>query len=296
LSRRPRRVILVAVPPKSPYLEEITRLDPVADHKRITHLITCYEFPFDTTRALEMAFFRTYAVPTIGTLLDTTGEFAARAQKRYDDTDLIVSLMVEDGYDSDTGRRALRRMNQIHGRFDISNDDFLYVLSNFVFEPPRWIERFGWRKMVEHERLALFYNWREIGRRMNIKDIPPDYAAFERFNRDYEREHLRPTEAAVRVARAARTMFLSWFPGLPRRVGEQVISAMLDDPLLDAFGFPRPAPPVRRAVEAGLRARAAVVRALPPRSRPRLRTERRTRTYPRGYVVEELGPPEPARS
>jgi hypothetical protein len=94
----------------SPYLKEIRRLDPVVDHKRITRLITCYEFPFDTTRSLELAFFRTYAVPAIGTLLDSSGEFAARAQKRYDDTDLIVSLMVEDGYDSDTGCRALRRL------------------------------------------------------------------------------------------------------------------------------------------------------------------------------------------
>src|SRR5437868_10969970 len=74
----------------SPYLDEILRLDPVADHKRIMHLVVCYEFPFDTTRSLEMAFFRTYAVPAIGERLDSTREFALR---------------------------ALRRMNQIHGRF-----------------------------------------------------------------------------------------------------------------------------------------------------------------------------------
>jgi len=91
------------VPRTSPYLEEILRLDPVGDHKRITHLVTCYEFPFDTTRSLELAFFRTYAVPAIGTLLDPSGEFAARPQKRYDDTDLIIGLMIEDGYDGETG-------------------------------------------------------------------------------------------------------------------------------------------------------------------------------------------------
>ncbi|TMK90526.1 MAG: DUF2236 domain-containing protein, partial [Actinobacteria bacterium] len=73
---------------RSPYLEEILRLDPVADHKRITQLVVCYEFPFDTTRSLEMAFFRTDAVPEIGERLDSTQEFARRAQRRYDDTDL----------------------------------------------------------------------------------------------------------------------------------------------------------------------------------------------------------------
>jgi len=36
-------------------------------------------------------------------------------------------------------------MNQLHGRFDIANEDFLYVLSTFIFEPIRWNTRFGWR-------------------------------------------------------------------------------------------------------------------------------------------------------
>jgi hypothetical protein len=35
------------------------------------------------------------------------------------------------------------RINQMHGRFSISNDDFLYVLSTFVYEPIRWNERLG---------------------------------------------------------------------------------------------------------------------------------------------------------
>src|SRR5919109_4579005 len=111
---------------RSPYLEEILRLDPVADHKRIVHLHVCYEFPFDTTRSLEFALFRTYAVPSIARLLDSTGEFGERAQKRYDDTDILISTFAEQGYDSEPGRRAIRRMNQIHGRFPIANEDFLY--------------------------------------------------------------------------------------------------------------------------------------------------------------------------
>ena len=56
-------------------LEEIRRLDPERDHQRIVFLSTCYEFPFDTTRALEFALFRTFCVPSIAALLDRTGEF-----------------------------------------------------------------------------------------------------------------------------------------------------------------------------------------------------------------------------
>lgn len=280
--------------PRSRVLDEIRRLDPSADHQRIVFLSSCYDFPFDTTRALEFALFRTYCVPSISALLDCTGEFRDRPQRRYDDTDIIVSELMEWGYDSDRGRRALRRMNQMHGRFDIANADFLYVLSTFVFEPIRWNARFGWRPMIEPERLGYFHFWREVGRRMNIKDIPPEYAAFEEFNRAYERDHFRFTEANRRVGGATRELFASWFPRPFAPLVRSAIYALLDDPLIAAFGFPRPSRVMRWLVPASLRLRGRTVRFLPRRSRPRLRTEGRHRTYPGGYSIERLGPPDPA--
>jgi hypothetical protein len=272
-------------------LAQIRSLDPWRDHQRIVFLSTCYDFSFDTTRALEFALFRTFCVPGIGALLDRTGEFRQRAQKRYDDTDLIVSELVEWGYDSDRGRRALRRMNQLHGRFAISNDDFRYVLSTFVFEPLRWNARYGWRLMSAQERLAWFYFWREVGRRMGIKDLPEVPNEFERYNRDYERVHFRYTDASGRVGSATRELFLRWFPLVLRPVVRGAIHAMLDEPVLAAFGFPRPSWLARRFVVGALKLRARVLRWLPPRRRPRLRTQLRHRSYPRGYRIEELGPP-----
>jgi hypothetical protein len=274
----------------SRFLEEILRLDPEADHKRIVYLDVCYEFPWDTTRALEVALFRTFAVPSIGRILDSSGEFHRAPQKRYDDTDLIISTMLEDGYDSPSGSAALRHMNQIHRRFPISNEDYLYVLSTFVFEPIRWNERFGWRRMVDNERMANFYCWREIGRRMNITDIPETYTAFESFNQQYEIEHFSYSEATERVGNATRDMFLAWFPRITHGFAEQAIYALLDERLLGAFGFPSAAPTVRRLVIGSLRARAHVLRWLPPRRRPRLRTKIKRRTYSRGYRIESLGP------
>ena len=118
-------------------LREIRRLDPVADHSRIVYLDTCFEFPWDTTRSLELALFRTFAVPSIGAVLDTSGEFGRAPQKRYDDTDLILSTIVEAGYESEDGKEAIRRMNRIHGRFRISNEDFLYVCLLYTSPSPR---------------------------------------------------------------------------------------------------------------------------------------------------------------
>jgi len=275
---------------ESRYLREIRRLDPLADHSRIVYLDTCFEFPWDTTRSLELALFRTFAVPSVAAVLDASGEFGRAPQKRYDDTDLILSTIVEAGYDSDEGKRAIRRMNRIHRRFEISNDDFLYVLSSFVFEPIRWNTRFGWRPLVETEKLATFEFWRQVGRRMAIEEIPESYAELEAFNEEYERRHFRRTEQSERVGRATRDMFLAWFPWLPKRLGAQAIYALMDDRLLDAFGFPHPPRSVRATVRIALRVRARAVALLPPRRRPRLRTRRKTRTYGREWRLEELGP------
>jgi hypothetical protein len=182
-------------------------------------------------------------------------------------------------------------MNQIHGRFAIANEDFLYVLSTFIYEPIRWNARYGWRPMCEPERLGYFHFWRAVGDRMNIRDIPADYAAFEEYNRDYEQRNFRFSEANQRVGAATRELFVTWFPGPLAGAVRSAIYAMLDEPLLQAFGFPRPSGLMRRLVPASLRWRARLIRYLPPRRRPRLRTEGAHRTYPEGYTIERLGPP-----
>ena len=275
-------------------LKQILALDPERDNHRIVYLTGFYEFPYDYTRATEFALFRTFAVPSISRLLDQTGEFYQRAQKRYDDTDLILSEISENGYDSERGRAALRRMNQIHGRFrdQISNDYNLYVLSTFIYEPIRWITRFGWRPLVDQERLALYDHCREVGRRMGIKDIPESTEAYEQFNIAYEREHFRFTETNHRVGMATRDLFLGWYLPKPLwNLGAPAIYAFMDPQLLDAFGFPHPSPAIRALVAGSLRLRLQVVRRLPERRKPALRTPRKRRqSYPHGYTIEQLGP------
>ena len=274
------------------WLAEVERLDPARDAQRIVFIDASLEFPWDTQRSLELAFYRTYAIPSIAQLLASTGEFTERPQKRYDDTQLLISAFCELGYDTDVGRRALRRMNTIHRRFQIANEDFLYVLSTMVFEPIRWNAKYGWRPLVEREKQATFEFWREVGSRMAIKDIPDSCAKLERFNVDFERERFAYTDAGHRVAAATRDMFLGWFPGLPKSIGRPFVHALLDEPLLDALGFPHPSPRLRAAAEAAVRMRSRIVRALPARSKPRYRTLERHRSYPDGYEIETLGPPD----
>jgi hypothetical protein len=275
---------------RSRVLDEIRGLDPVADHHRIAFLSTRVDFPFDTTRALELALFRTFGVPSISALLHRTGEFERRAQKRYDDTDIIVSELMEHGYDSERGRAALARMNAIHGRFKIANEDFLYVLSTFVFEPIRFNARFGWRRMTEKEELALFHFWRAVGERMGIRDIPARFEDFERYSVEYEARRYRFTEANRAVGAATVELFAGWFPRPLHPLVRQAIYALLDEPARRAFGFPAANPVIAALVVGAMKARALALRVWPRRRRPSFRTAMTHPTYPGGYRIETLGP------
>ena len=246
-------------------LDEIRTLDPERDAQRIVFIDACLEFPWDTQRSLELAFYRTYAVPSIAELLASTGEFTERAQKRYDDTQLLISAFCEHGYDGGLGRRAIKRMNRIHGRFEIANDDFLYVLSTMVFEPIRWNARFGWRPLIETERLATFYFWREVGTLMAIRDIPEDYDDVRALQRRVRARALRlHRRRRTASARRRATCSSAGSPACRKSVGRPLVHALLDEPLLDALGFPHPpraAPP--RAPRRASRARSRAVRLLP---------------------------------
>lgn len=276
---------------RTDHLDRLAGLDPEGDAQRIVHRLACYEFPWDLTRSLEIALFRTFCVPAISGLLDRTGEFRNRAQQRYDDTDILISELMESGYDSDRGRRALHRINQQHARFQIANEEFLYVLSTFIYEPIRWNARFGWRLLSRRECSALFHFWRSVGLRMGIRHIPHDDTEFEEFNLRYESTHFRYADCNHRIGCSVLEMFCGWFPRPLRRAVRHSILSLLDDSVIEAFGFLPPPRWFRMLVYRMLRLRAAMIRILPKRRRPRLRTRRKHPTYPDGYRIEQLGPP-----
>lgn len=277
--------------PKSPALCEIETLDPVRDHQRIAFLVFAQEFPWDSQRSLELALFRTFCAPSISRILCASGEFERRPQKRYDDTEIVMSEIVEYGYDSARGREVIRRMNQIHARFAIRNEDYLYVLSTFLLEPIRWIDRYGYRATTAKEREGLLYFWREVGKRMAIRDIPDSLESFERLNLQYERGQFVFAETNRAVGTMSTQLLASWFPWPLSLLVPLGVRAMLDERALAAFGFAPPAALFRGALHLGLRARAAAVRVLPKRKRPKLRSLVTRRSYPKGYTMEELGPP-----
>jgi hypothetical protein len=272
-------------------LREIERLDPARDCQRIMHLSFGYEFCWDSTRALELALYRTYCVPSISGLLDRTGEFYRHTQRRYDDTAILIAEMCEWGYERGRGQEALARINWAHGHFKISNDDFLYVLSTFIYVPIQWIDRYGWRPTCRVEKLGYYHFWRGVGTRMGIRAIPPTYEEFESWARTYELRTFRYSEANRKIGAATRDLFASWYPRPLAPVVRATVHALLDDAMLDAFGFPHPLPGTRGVIGGALKLRGRIVRWLPARRKPNFFTRRTNRTHARGYDIGSLGPP-----
>lgn len=276
--------------PRDHWQRRIERLDAVADHEEISRIVSLHEFPWDVQQALSFALFRTYAVPSIGNLLARTDEFTGSTQKRHDDTVLVLESVLTGGMETTDGRAAVRRMNQMHGSYDISNDDMRYVLATFVVTPVRWLRRYGWRSPTDHEIAAMTSYYRRLGRLMGIRDLPEDFAGFDRLLDEHEAAHFAFDEGARRVADSTLALFASFYPW-PLRPAMGVFGrAIMDDHLLRAFRYDPPPAWVRRLAHTGLRLRGRFVRLLPPRRRPwHAGSSHRVRSYPGGFMVEHLG-------
>lgn len=272
------------------WVRRIDALDPDTDFEEIARITGHHEFPWDVQQALSFALFRTYAVPTIGNLLARTDEFTGRTQKRHDDTVLVLETVLDRGLEEPEGRAAIRRMNQMHGSYDISNDDMLYVLCTFVVAPVRWIEEFGWRPLTEPEKVATVRYYSRLGRLMGIRGMPDDLAGYERLMDTYEAAHFAHDPGARAVADSTLDLFTTFYPRPLRRATRTFAIALLDPPLRRAFGYDDPPRWVQHLSRRALRLRGRLVRLLPPRRRPYdPRRSHRIRSYPGGFMVERLG-------
>jgi len=272
---------------------------PATDDEVAAAIATCQRlagtlFPWDITRALELALLKTFCVPSIAGLLSRSGEFEQRPRKRYDDTGLMVAELLRHGPTSAAGTAVIARMNRIHGAFAISDRDYLYVLSTFVCEPIRWLARYGWRALTPAEEEALFRFWRLVGERMGIAAIPDTLADLEAFNRRFEAEAFAYAPSNRRVADATLAMLLSDWPA-PLRPGlAQALGSLLNASEAAALGWRQPPSALQRAVLLALRLRSGLAglcqRLRPPRG-SRFYSERPTPSYGTTFQLEQLGPP-----
>ncbi|GAA5808741.1 hypothetical protein MFLAVUS_002136 [Mucor flavus] len=171
----------------------------------VYNIVTRKEFPYLSRIALELAFFKTFTVPTISKILASTGEFSdENVARRAEDTDLVLGEIVETygriqkqlQSNPNTPKKdieaqyqrpidSVHRLNELHGKYPILNDDFIYTLTLFVFEPVSWINRYEWRQLDVREENAFFKVWYDIGKSMNIVGVPESKEELLKFKEIY---------------------------------------------------------------------------------------------------------------
>jgi ER-bound oxygenase mpaB/B'/Rubber oxygenase, catalytic domain len=267
--------------------DHVRTLDAARDRDEIVWLVSRHEFPWDYNQGTGIAFLRDYGIPTIAALLDRTGEFERDGVKRYDDTLLVAEEATVEGMDSSRGHATMRRLNRIHGHYDIPNDEFQYVLATTIVGPVEWIRAFGWRDLEPVELQAIANLTTRFGELMGITGLPTTYDAYLTLLRDYERERFAFTEANRRVTEATLRIARQIAPPLLRPLARRVTIALMDEPLRVALGMPRQPGWFVSAVRRGLRARARLLRFAPPR---RTAYHHRPTSYPHGYSLRDIGP------
>eukprot|EP00051_Salpingoeca_urceolata_P011834 m.147065 g.147065 ORF g.147065 m.147065 type:complete len:399 (+) comp17275_c0_seq3:315-1511(+) len=265
--------------------DAILAMAPIADQAAVAPVLTLTsesEFPWSVNTSVEFGLFMTFGIPSISRLLHKTREFEKRCGKRYDDTDLILKEMVENGLQSKRGQAAIQRLNKIHAQYgsQISNDDMLYTLVVFIVNPVEWINRLEWRSMTQPEQDAVFLFFRDMGEQLGIRNIPSTFDACRRWKLEYESLHWRYQLSNRKVADATLDMFLSSYPTLLQPAVYQVILSQIPPQLRQALGYPAPLFGVTTVAHAALLLRAAFVRYLmPPRPVTGLFAVRRTPTH-----------------
>ncbi|PWY98509.1 hypothetical protein BCV70DRAFT_201818 [Testicularia cyperi] len=269
----------------------------VRDAQRIVRLAASWDTPFIFTKALEVALFRTYGIPTISSLLMHTGQLsrAENASRRYVDTSGLIQAFMTypvprcglagddvppPPSDWETNREdpndprssiALARVNFLHGRWGkkISNDDLLYTLSVFFIEPPKWIDAYEWRKTSELEKEAIFSLYYHIGRCMGITNIPDSRADFIEWSVRYEEDQMVYTKTNQEVAQHTVNLLLYSLPRFAHGFARNLIASIMDERLRAAMGFPAAPSWVVHFKNIFFASRAVFVRyMMMPRSKP----------------------------
>ena len=251
-------------------------------------------FPWDTNRALELALLKTFCLPSISGLLQRSGEFSQRPRKRYDDTGLMVAELVRLGPDSPGGRAVIQRLNRIHGSYAISQADYAYVLSGFVAEPIRWLERYGWRPLSPGEQQALFRFWDHVGGLMGIAERPRSLPELMRLNERVEADLFQSAASNQRIADATLAMLLEPWPAPLRPALAAGMRGLLEPAVLASLNWPAAPAWLSAVLRTGLRWRGRLLslryRFRPPR-RQGFYSERPTPSYGASFRLEQLGPP-----
>jgi hypothetical protein len=274
--------------------KHLSTLDEERDNQEIIITLSNHVFPVEVLLSVELAQLRTFTIPTISKTLHATRQYEDEGQRRLDDTRAILTELFTSPRGTGAHDEMVKHLNAIHGLYKISNDDYLYTLSTFIFDPWRFIEKYGHRPLSPKEKRAIYLFYRELGESMGMEDIPESFDAFLKWREDYERRVQRHTPENEAVASGMLRAVEQLLPRPLRPLVEPLISALIDEPAFEAAIGIQPAPePLRAAVRNILLLRREVCKFISFFEEQALWEHplyKTYKSYPDGYDRLKLGP------
>jgi hypothetical protein len=278
-----RRVAAMLRPPDP---DELTHLDPQRDCA-ILHTAVSYHFRSERVFFGVLEEIRPLIAPQANLFFFSTGEFGLRTYKRLLDTVLLFDNIHQWGPESLRGSTAAARINAIHGRYNLPNDAFKWVLLNLVFVPVLWNQRLGWRPFSELERLGWFHEHIRVGRLMHITGLSDDYSEMHQWWQDASRATARPSEITRSSFEKLTAQLMEPLPEAVRPHWLTTLLVGMDDDFRRACDYPEPDPATVATVRETLGALGRLGAFLP--KVPWIRSLQSSPVYPHGARVDELG-------
>jgi hypothetical protein len=237
----------------------IAALDPVADNEEAARLTfeVLYGDPIAVHAAYLVGFSRQVAVPGIARVVyrGGGGENLRDVARRTDDTLTLFGAFFRFGHSSPRGRAAIARMEQIHARFGIADEQKRYTLATLIFEGERIGRHLGFDPFTANQREASWRFWRGVAEQMPLGGLPPTAEELRRWMLEYEREHWHYTDEGRRVVdRFFEDWTTRWFPRSARSLGRQTLLALMDEDLRAVLHLENPSWRVERLMRASARA------------------------------------------
>ena len=237
-------------------------LDPSADADELHHVLTS-NFRFEARVLETLAINRIAQAAAIGTFFRSTKEAEANSIVRFFDTYALYANVFEWGLDSVRGRAAIARMNQIHGRYYIPNDEMKFVLLQGACTWLDGADRIGHRRVTDNERRAMLAAWVRMGQAMNIQGLTENY---EEMYGWYREVCLANAEFKPYKRKTFDTIVGASLSGqLPTLRSGLFLAAQvaMDDTYRSATGYPEPSKDEKQAVRAIFFTVGALIEQLP---------------------------------
>lgn len=246
----------------------IAALDPVADNEEAARLTfeVLYGDPIAVHAGYLIGFSRQVAVPGIAHVIyrGGAGENLRDVAGRTDDSLALLGAFFHWGHSSPRGRAAIARMEQIHKRFAITDEQKLYTLATLIFEGERIGRQLGFTPFTANQREASWRFWRGVAEQMPLGGLPPTAEELWRWMLEYEREHWRYTDDGRRVVdRFFEDWTTRWFPRPARGLGRQILLALMDEDLRAVLRLEDPSRRVEWLLRACARANLPLTQVRP---------------------------------